>query len=104
MAIPLLFRRMEAALSNSQAPPAAAPEPPAATAPAAAGAAGKEKKKDKKAKDESSTMIETGSVKGTRDWPPEMMRQRNWLWGLWRETARKFAFDEYDAPILEACP
>jgi len=47
------------------------------------------------------SMIETGSVKGTRDWPPELMRQRNWLWGLWRETARKFAFDEYDAPILE---
>lgn len=36
-----------------------------------------------------------------RDWPPELMRQRNWLWGLWRETARKYAFDEYDAPILE---
>eukprot|EP00667_Euglena_gracilis_P007803 EG_transcript_7879 len=46
-------------------------------------------------------MIETNSVKGTRDWPPELMRQRNWLWGLWRETARKYAFDEYDAPILE---
>ena len=38
---------------------------------------------------------------GTRDWPPEVMRQRSWLFDKFRTVARQFAFDEYDAPILE---
>ena len=38
---------------------------------------------------------------GTRDFFPEDMRVRNWLFGKFRETARSFAFLEYDAPVLE---
>ena len=38
---------------------------------------------------------------GTRDFFPEDMRVRNWLFERFRETARLFAFQEYDAPVLE---
>ena len=38
---------------------------------------------------------------GTRDFFPDDMRVRNWLFGRFRETARRFAFQEYDAPVLE---
>lgn len=41
-------------------------------------------------------------VKGTRDFYPEEMRLRNWLFALWRETARQFGFDEYDTCVLES--
>jgi histidyl-tRNA synthetase len=40
-------------------------------------------------------------VKGTRDFYPDEMRLRNWLFGIWRETARSFGFEEYDACVLE---
>ena len=39
--------------------------------------------------------------KGTRDFYPDDMRQRNWLFGHWKEVARVFGFEEYDAPVLE---
>lgn len=38
---------------------------------------------------------------GTRDFYPEDMRIRNWLFGAMRQSARAFGFDEYDAPVLE---
>eukprot|EP01052_Picozoa_sp_SAG31_P030642 SAG31_NODE_3162_length_4606_cov_22.721544_5_plen_252_part_00 len=38
---------------------------------------------------------------GTRDFFPEEMRERNWLFGHFRETARLCGFQEYDAPVLE---
>lgn len=40
-------------------------------------------------------------VRGTRDFFPEDMRIRNWLFAHFRETARLFNFEEYDAPVLE---
>ncbi|HUJ76294.1 MAG TPA: ATP phosphoribosyltransferase regulatory subunit, partial [bacterium] len=40
-------------------------------------------------------------VKGTRDFYPEDLRLRTWLFGIWRETARQFGFEEYDACVLE---
>ena len=40
-------------------------------------------------------------VKGTRDFYPEEMRLRNWLFQIWRESARQFGFEEYDACVLE---
>eukprot|EP01111_Echinosteliopsis_oligospora_P010312 TRINITY_DN3182_c3_g1_i1.p1 TRINITY_DN3182_c3_g1~~TRINITY_DN3182_c3_g1_i1.p1 ORF type:complete len:538 (-),score=217.87 TRINITY_DN3182_c3_g1_i1:32-1621(-) len=46
-------------------------------------------------------MIITEPVKGTRDFAPDDMRVRNWLFGHWREVARLFAFQEFDTPILE---
>ena len=46
-------------------------------------------------------MIDLQPPKGTRDFPPEEMRVRNWLFGHFREVARAFGFDEFDAPVLE---
>ena len=57
----------------------------------------------KKSKKKSqANMIETEPVQGCRDFPPEEMRVRNYLFGVFRETARKFGFEEYDAPVLES--
>ena len=39
---------------------------------------------------------------GTRDFFPEEMRERNWLFGNMREVSRCFGFQEYDAPVLES--
>ncbi len=39
--------------------------------------------------------------RGTRDFYPEDLRQRNWLHGQFRETSRRFGFEEVDAPVLE---
>ncbi len=41
-------------------------------------------------------------VKGTRDFYPAEMRLRNWLFEIWRQTARQFGFEEYDACVLES--
>ncbi|KAG8468769.1 hypothetical protein KFE25_007287 [Diacronema lutheri] len=38
---------------------------------------------------------------GTRDFYPPEMRVRSWLFAHFREVARQFAFQEYDAPVLE---
>jgi histidyl-tRNA synthetase len=38
---------------------------------------------------------------GTRDFYPEDMKIRNWLFGTMRDSARAFGFQEYDAPVLE---
>ena len=39
--------------------------------------------------------------RGTRDFYPEEMRIRNWLFDHFKATAKSFGFEEYDAPILE---
>ena len=41
-------------------------------------------------------------VRGTRDFYPEDMRLRNWLFDIWRETSRQFGFEEYDSCVLES--
>jgi histidyl-tRNA synthetase len=40
-------------------------------------------------------------VRGTRDFFPEDMRLRSWLFDHWRRTAMEFGFEEYDAPVVE---
>jgi len=40
--------------------------------------------------------------KGTRDFPPDDFRQREWLFDHFREVARQFAFEEVDAPVVES--
>jgi histidyl-tRNA synthetase len=45
--------------------------------------------------------IELQPVKGTRDFYPDDMRVRSWLFALWREVARSYGFEEYDACVLE---
>jgi len=39
--------------------------------------------------------------RGTRDFYPDELRLRSWLFGHFREVARRFAFEEVDAPIVE---
>ena len=40
-------------------------------------------------------------VRGTRDFYPEEMRLRNWLFDNFADAALLHGFDEYDAPVLE---
>ncbi len=39
--------------------------------------------------------------RGTRDFYPEDMRRRTWLFSQFRETAAQFGFEEVDAPMVE---
>ncbi len=39
--------------------------------------------------------------RGTRDFYPDDLRLRNWLFGHFSETARLFGFEQVDAPVLE---
>jgi histidyl-tRNA synthetase len=39
--------------------------------------------------------------RGTRDFYPEELRVRTWLFGHFREVAREFGYEEVDAPVLE---
>lgn len=41
------------------------------------------------------------SVKGTRDFYPEDMAIRSWLYGKLREVSESFGYQEYEAPFLE---
>jgi len=42
------------------------------------------------------------SVKGTRDFYPERMAIRTWLYNTMREVSESFGYQEYEAPILES--
>ncbi len=44
---------------------------------------------------------ELRAPRGTRDFYPEELRLRSWLFGHFREVARRFGFEEIDAPIVE---
>jgi len=57
-------------------------------------------KKSKKAGKEG--MISTDCVQGCRDFPPEDMRIRNFLFNSFRRVATSMGFEEYDAPVLES--
>jgi histidyl-tRNA synthetase len=46
--------------------------------------------------------LDTNPPKGTRDFYPEDMRLRTWLFDHWRQVAATYGFSEYDAPVLEA--
>ena len=41
-------------------------------------------------------------VRGARDFYPEDARLRSWLFSHFKEVSRTFAFEEYDAPIVES--
>ena len=41
------------------------------------------------------------SVKGTRDFYPEDMRVRNWLYRTIKRVSEAFGYQEYDGPFLE---
>ncbi len=42
------------------------------------------------------------AVKGTRDFYPEQMAVRSWLYNTMREVAESFGYQEYEAPFLES--
>ena len=44
----------------------------------------------------------TQGVRGTRDFYPEDMRLRDWLFERFHAAARSHGFEEYDAPVLES--
>ena len=46
--------------------------------------------------------LDTNPPKGTRDFYPEDMRLRTWLFDQWRDVAKTYGFSEYDAPVLES--
>ncbi|XP_073014670.1 histidine--tRNA ligase, chloroplastic/mitochondrial [Primulina eburnea] len=46
--------------------------------------------------------IDVNPPKGTRDFPPEEMRLRNWLFQNFREVSQSFGFEEIDFPVLES--
>eukprot|EP00980_Cylindrotheca_fusiformis_P018770 scaffold6254_cov217-Cylindrotheca_fusiformis.AAC.2 len=46
--------------------------------------------------------LDTNPPKGTRDFYPEEMRLRTWLFDQWRTVAAAYGFSEYDAPVLES--
>ncbi len=39
--------------------------------------------------------------KGTRDFYPELMSERNYIFDSWKESCRRFGFEEIDAPVFE---
>ena len=46
-------------------------------------------------------MIDLQPVKGTRDFFPEELRLRNWLFEIWQRTSVQAGFEEYDTCVLE---
>ena len=46
-------------------------------------------------------MLPTQPYKGSRDFFPEEMRSRDWMFGIMTESVKSFGFEKYDAPILE---
>jgi len=58
--------------------------------------------KTKKGKEKKKAKLDTNPPKGTRDFYPEDMRQRTWLFQQWKDVAKTYGFSEYDAPVLES--
>jgi histidyl-tRNA synthetase len=47
------------------------------------------------------TQLSTQPYKGTRDFYPEDMRIRQWMFGKLREAVGRYGYQEYDGPMLE---
>ncbi|GLI62806.1 hypothetical protein VaNZ11_005555 [Volvox africanus] len=47
-------------------------------------------------------IIDTQPPRGTRDFFPEDMRLRNWLFGEFAAVSTAFGFEQFDAPVLES--
>ncbi|HEX5797105.1 MAG TPA: histidine--tRNA ligase [Candidatus Saccharimonadales bacterium] len=45
--------------------------------------------------------LSTQPYKGTRDFYPEDMRVRNWMFAVIRRVCESYGYEEYDAPVLE---
>ncbi|KAF3326801.1 Histidine--tRNA ligase [Carex littledalei] len=49
-----------------------------------------------------SSLIDVNPPRGTRDFPPDDMRLRSWLFQNFREVSRILSFEEVDFPVLES--
>ncbi|MCB9820046.1 histidine--tRNA ligase [Candidatus Nomurabacteria bacterium] len=47
------------------------------------------------------TSLSHQPYKGTRDWYPEDMRIRNYIFDIWSKISRRYGYEQYDAPLLE---
>jgi histidyl-tRNA synthetase len=47
------------------------------------------------------TSLSSESYKGARDWYPEDMRVRNYIFRTWRRIVKSYGYEAYDAPLLE---
>lgn len=45
--------------------------------------------------------LSSESYKGARDWYPEQMRVRNYIFDVWRKVAQSYGYEAYDAPLIE---
>lgn len=45
--------------------------------------------------------LSTEPYKGTRDWYPQDMRLRDYIFATWRKVVRSYGYEAYDAPLLE---
>ncbi len=45
--------------------------------------------------------LNTQPYKGARDFYPEDLRLRKYIFSVWREVVQKFGYEEYDAPVME---
>jgi histidyl-tRNA synthetase len=59
------------------------------------------KKKTRKEETVVNLSLSTSPYKGTNDSYPEEMYYRNYLFGVWKETAKSYGYDEYDTPLIE---
>lgn len=49
----------------------------------------------------SMSQISSEPYKGTRDFYPEDMRVREYIFNTWRQVVRRYGYEAYDAPLLE---
>ena len=47
------------------------------------------------------TKLSSESYRGARDWYPEDLRVRKYIFQTWRHVAKSYGYEEYDAPLLE---
>lgn len=45
--------------------------------------------------------LSSESYRGARDWYPEDLRVRNYIFRTWRRVVKRYGYEEYDAPLLE---
>lgn len=45
--------------------------------------------------------LSSESYKGARDWYPEEMRIREYIFSIWKHTVKRYGYEAYDTPLLE---
>ena len=48
-----------------------------------------------------SNNIDINPVGGTRDFPPDKMDNLNWLFDIWKNSAKKYCCKQFDSSILQ---